>query len=379
MESNSIKILFCDNTLWGLINFRIDVISYFVDRGFDVVLVAPEKEDAQMRISLPEKIRYIPIEMGRTTTNPLNDVRYFFRLLKIFKKEKPDFVFNYTIKPNIYGTIAAKICKSYTVAMMAGLGYTFENDTFKTKIARMLYKIGLMFTDNLFLLNESNVATVIQNKICDKRKIILLDGGEGVDLNRFHFHDNESKSTTFLFIGRVLWDKGYDEFSKAARIVKKSRPDVKFKVLGSLDPSYPKSVPIERINQDEKSGLIEYIGFTNDMNLIYSQKGIVVTLPSYYGEGMNRSLMEACASGKPIITTCISGCKELVIDGENGFIVEPKDTNSLVKAMMMYINLSDEDKSRLSLNSRKLAEDRFDVRKVVSVYAGIIDKRLKMS
>lgn len=370
----NIKVLFCDNTLWGLINFRGDVITYFKNIGCEVVLVAPEKEDEQMRTEIPEYVRYVPVKMGRTTTNPMDDLKYFYRLLRIFRKEKPDFVFNYTIKPNIYGSIAGKMCHCHTTAMMAGLGYTFKNNTLSAKIARMLYKIGLVFTDNLLLLNVDNLNTVKRKGLCKEDKIILLEGGEGVNLDKFTLKRNESVDTTFLFIGRVLWDKGYDEFSKAARIVKAKYPNVRFEVLGALDPSYPKSVPVDRIKKDEDEGIIKYIGFTNDINSVYERKGLVITLPSYYGEGMNRSLMEACASGKPIITTDIAGCRELVVDGENGYVVRTKDVETLAGAMFRYINLSDEDKRSFSLNSRRLAEDRFDINKVISVYASIVGR-----
>lgn len=175
-----------------------------------------------MRTTIPQNVKYIPVKMGRTTTNPLNDLKYFMRLLKIFNREKPDFVFNYTIKPNIYGSIAAKINKCHTTAMMAGLGFTFQTDTFKTKIARILYKIGLKFTDNLLVLNSQSLEIIQKKRLCNKSKIILLEGGEGINLDKFKYQDNNSETITFMFIGRLLWDKGYDEFSKAARIVKKN-------------------------------------------------------------------------------------------------------------------------------------------------------------
>lgn len=368
----STKLLFCDNTLWGLVNFRGDVIKHFKDQGYDIVLVAPEKEDEQMRTTIPQNVKYIPVKMGRTTTNPLNDLKYFMRLLKIFNREKPDFVFNYTIKPNIYGSIAAKINKCHTTAMMAGLGFTFQTDTFKTKIARILYKIGLKFTDNLLVLNSQSLEIIQKKRLCNKSKIILLEGGEGINLDKFKYQDNNSETITFMFIGRLLWDKGYDEFSRAARIVKKEYPEVRFQLVGALDPSYPKSVPIERIKQDEKDGVIEYIGFTSDMNDIYMRKGLVITLPSY-SEGMNRALMEACACGKPIITTDIPGCREQVIENQNGFVVKPKDVLSLSEAMKKYIRLPIEKKIQFSRNSRKHAEDKFDMKYVIRVYDRIVN------
>ncbi len=371
-DNKQTKILFCDNTLWGLVNFRGEIIRDFQEKGCTVVLVAPEKEDKQMRTGIPHGVKYIPIRMGRTGVNPLKDISYFFRLLAIMKREKPDFVFNYTIKPNIYGSIAARLAGCHSTAMMAGLGYSFTNAGLIARIARMLYRIGLSCSDHLLLLNDDNRKTVETTHLCSPNKIIMLKGGEGVDVSRFRAYDNNASSTTFLFIGRVLWEKGYGEFAEAARIVKSKHPEAKFKVLGSLDPSYPKSVPEGRIRQDEADGVLEYIGFTNNMDEIYCQKGVVVTLPSYYGEGMNRALMEACASGKPIITTNIAGCRELVDDGINGFVVPTKNVEALASAMLDYLAMDDASKDAFSKASRMKAESDFDVADVVRVYNGIV-------
>lgn len=371
-DNKQTKILFCDNTLWGLVNFRGEIIRNFLRKGCAVVLVAPEKEDKQMRTGIPQGVKFIPIRMGRTGVNPLKDISYFFRLLAIMKSEKPDFVFNYTIKPNIYGSIAARSAGCHSTAMMAGLGYSFTNAGLIARIARMLYRIGLSCSDHLFLLNDDNRKIVEKTHLCSPNKIIMLKGGEGVDVSRFCAYDNCAASTTFLFIGRVLWEKGYGEFAEAARIVKSKYPEAMFKVLGSLDPSYPKSVPESRICQDEADGVLEYVGFTNNMDEIYRKKGVVVTLPSYYGEGMNRALMEACASGKPIITTDIAGCREMVDDGINGFIVPTKDVKALASAMLNYLAMDDEAKQTFSKASRMKAEANFDVADVVRIYNGIV-------
>lgn len=365
------KIIFCDNTLWGLVNFRGEVINHLVAEGHHVILIAPEKEDKQMRTTLPPGVEYIPIHMKRTSLNPLRDVPYFFRLMQIFQRERPDYVFTYTIKPNLYGSFAARLCGCHSTAMMAGLGYIFINDSLVLRLARSVYRFGLTFTEHVMVLNAYIRDMVESRRICSPDKIIFLKGGEGIDLRKYKKYDNASPDVTFLFIGRLLWDKGYDEFSKAARRVLKVYPHVRFELLGSMDPSYPKSVPEARLRQDEADGVLKYIGFTHDMDSVYRRKGIVITLPSY-SEGMNRVLMEACASGKPIITTDIPGCREAVVEGENGFLVPPRDADSLAEAMLRYLRLTDMERQQFSDKSYEVADRLFDVRHVIAQYERLI-------
>lgn len=370
------KILFADNTLWGLVNFRGEVIRHFLMQGDDVVLVAPEKEDEQMRTAIPKGVRYVPVSMGRTSMNPVNDLKYFFQMMRVLHREKPDYVFNYTIKPNIYGTLAARLLGVHSTAMMAGLGYIFINDNVLTRMARALYRFGLRFTEHLLVLNRYNAQLVEKNRMCPMHKVILLEGGEGINLSNYEVTDNASAATTFLYIGRILWDKGYEELSQAARIVKQKHPDVRVELLGSMDPNYPKNVPAERVKADESDGILSYIGFTSDMASVYQRKGIVVVLPSY-SEGMNRALMEACASGKPIITTDIPGCREAVDEGCNGYLVPPRDAEALAQAMLRFIDLDKQQKAEFSAASRRKAESTFDVEKVIRVYDDIVKEALQ--
>ncbi|MCR5152449.1 MAG: glycosyltransferase family 4 protein [Prevotella sp.] len=369
-------ILFCDNTLWGLVNFRGRVIEHFRDNGYRVVLCAPEKEDKQMRTTLPDGVGFEPIRMGRNSKNPINDLRYMFRLYKIFRRVRPDYVFTYTIKPNIYGSLVASWLKIPLTCMMAGMGYVFNNDGLASRVARRLYRIGLSHAQNVLLLNNDNRARVVEMGMCDPNKIILLQGGEGLDLQTFHYFDNESSDVLFLFVGRLSWDKGYGEFVEAAKKVSVMNPEVTFNIYGSLDPSYPNNVSEDIVKSDTDAGIYEYKGFVPDMNEIYRRKGIVMVLPSYH-EGMSRSLMEACAVGKPIITTNIAGCREFVDDGINGYLVPVKDSQALADAMMKYLALADDEKKKFSLASRKHAEKYFDVNDVIRIYDEIVHDAIK--
>lgn len=370
------RILFCDNTLWGLVNFRGDIINYYVHQGYEVYLVAPEKEDRQMVVPVPEGVTFIPVFMGRTSTSPLNDLRYFITLCKIYARVKPHYCFHYTIKPNIYGSIAAYLNGvECSTAMIAGLGYVFNNRSVSALVARFLYKIGLSFTDYLFVLNEGNRDVILRKNLCSEKKVRLLSGGEGINTRKYPLYDNAPVDPViFCFVGRVLYDKGYEEYVTAAEIVKERYPEASFEIWGSLDPLFPNAVPLEKLQFDVGRNIITYKGFTHNSSDIYNRGGVVVVIPSYH-EGMNRTLMEACSTGKPIICTRIHGCMEMVAEGSNGYTVPTRDARALADAMLRYISLSSEEKLRMSSMSRSLAESRFSIESVIEEYKAIVTQK----
>ena len=366
------KILFCNNNLDGMLLFRKEVICHFLEKGYEVVVVTPDKTSSLGIGSLPDRVVMRQVKMDRTSTNPFLDIVYAVRLARIFRQERPDYIFNYTIKPNIYGSIMAKMLGIPCTSMMAGLGYAFTNDSLPSKIARWLYRVGISYSQHLLLLNESNVQLVKSLGLCDDSKIVFLEGGEGVDTGYYGFSDNRSDVTTFLFIARLKEEKGYMEFVGAARMVRKEYPEARFQVIGEYDLGYPRAISKEQVMRDVSEGAIEYLGQTNDIRQYYRQPGYVICIPSYYSEGLNRSLMEGCSAGKPIITTDHPGCREMVIDGVNGFMVPPKDPEALAEAMIKYLRLSPEARQSMSVESRNLAERKFDVNHVVAVYDRIV-------
>lgn len=366
------KILFCNNNLSGLLSFRGPVIQYYRDKGCDVVLVVPKGEEKYLS-AVPDGVKCIQVDLDRTNTGLWNNVKLLFSLLKIYKIEKPDIIFHYTIKPNIFGTIASSIYSIPSIAMMAGLGVVFSKETLLYSIIRKVYKTALFGTKKIIVLNKANYDTLISLKFSNKDKLILVNG-EGVDLNYYHDTNNASDKITFLFIGRILKEKGYCVFVDAAKRIKGKYPNVNFDIVGMFDKSQINPITEEQVAKDENDGYINYRGCYMNMMDVYSQSGLVVTIPSYYFEGLNRSLMEACACGKPVITTDVPGCKETVNDGVNGFLCEPNDVDSIVLAMEKYINLSDESKQQMSRESRLLAEKYFDVRDTIKVYDTLIEE-----
>lgn len=365
------KILFCDNSLRELLNFRGDVIRFYVERGCEVVLVAPETLEHDI---LEEHIRYIPVTLNRSGMNPRQDWLYFKNLCAIYKDEQPDYIFHYTIKPNIYGTLAAHRYGIGSSAMIAGLGYVFNKRGLGCWMARQLYQFALQFSDKVLVLNAANKNFLLAHRMVKPEQIVHLIGGEGVDLERFSVQPEEKtgRKVVFLMIARLLYDKGYEEYVQAARILKRQGMEVECQVLGDLDVSYPNHVPEEKVRQDEVAGDIRYLGYCADVVERIRQADCVV-LPSFYNEGLSRVLMEAIAMGKPIITTDIPGCREAVDDDRNGFLIQPKDIKGLVEAMMKLVKMNRNQRLEMGKHSRLKAEQLFDIKHVFKVYQQITD------
>lgn len=370
------NIVFFNNNLSGMIYFRLEVMRHFLEKGEMVSVIAPDGENESLVKRLPHGVEYIPVKMNRTSTNPLKDFVLLVRVLNVLRKKKPCYLFNYTIKPNVYGALAAKQLGIRCTDMIAGLGYTFTNNSPSSLIARSLYKIAGRCAEKIVVLNQSNYDAVLTKGICKKTKLHLLKGGEGVGLNRYPFCPNAGDVSKFVFIGRLIEEKGYCEFVRAAEKILKQCENVEFHVVGGFDLGYPRCVTKEQVENDVANAGIVYHGNVDDMSAIYCQTGIVVVIPSYYSEGLNRSLMEGCASGKPIITTDWPGCRETVMDGENGYLVEPGNVDSLVKAIKRYLALSSADKERFSRASRQLAERNFNVEDVVNYYENIVSRHI---
>lgn len=362
--------MFVDNSLWGLLNFRLEVIEAFVKRDDNVVLVAPEDKMSDVT-KIPYKVRYIPIKLNRTGMNPFEDLLYYRRLKKLYKLEEPDYIFHFTIKPNIYGVLAAHSLGIRCSAMIAGLGHIYTQESLKNSLIRLMYKYALRYAEHVMVLNKSNFEVVEKYKIADRNKIVWLVGGEGVNLLKFPFLplDNHDKPI-FLMICRLLYEKGYAEYVATANSLKDM---AEFRIMGPID-SHPTAVHREIVNADVASGAIKYIEYSPNVMDEIKQVDCIV-LPSYYGEGLSRVLMEGLAMGRPIITTNIPGCRETVRESLNGFICKPKDAKDLQMACEKFLSLTFEQKVEMGRASRVLAEEVFDVNGVIDSYFDILHDR----
>ena len=295
------KILFCDNVLWGLVNFRGCVIRHFVQQGDEVILVAPQDAESIMKVDIPQGVRYIPVRLDRCSRNPLADLAYCVSLYRIYRRERPDYIFHYTIKPNVYGSLAARMAGISCTGMVAGLGYGLLADSMLSRLLSVMYRYAFKYVTSVFVLNQYNYQFLLDHKFCTRAQLRLFRGGEGVDLQAYPYVREQSGSpVVFLMIGRVLYDKGYREYVEAARIVHRQFPQARFQLLGMLDETYPAHVDEDELRRDVAEGVIEYLEATNDVMPYLGRSGVVVVLPSY-SEGLSRSLMEACAVGRPLL------------------------------------------------------------------------------
>ena len=305
--------------------------------------------------------------MSRTGMNPLVDLLNTWRLMRLLKELRPDVTLGYTIKPVIFGTIAAKLAGvPHRFAMVEGLGYVFtpgaEDFSFKRRVLKhlvlWLYRIGMAQADKVIFLNPDDPAELVAERVLPSEKCFLL-GGIGVDLAQWTMHSPVLTPVTFLLVARLLREKGVADYAAAARLVKQQHPQARFILLGGLDEN-PGSITQTEVQAWVDEGLMEWPGHTAVPPWL-AQTSVFV-LPSYR-EGVPASTQEAMAMGRAIITTDVPGCRETVVDGENGFLVPVRDPQALAQAMCQFIE-QPELIARMGARSRQLAEEKYDVHKV---------------
>lgn len=361
------KIIIFGNSADSIVNFRGDLIRELIDQGHQVLAFAPETSEL-----LKQKInnigaRFVPIYVERTGVNPLKDIKTVVDLIGLLKKEKPDIILSYTIKSVIYGSIAAGLSGIKKIySMITGLGYAFSDsdNSLKQKVVyfavRFLYKQSLRFNRKIFFQNPDDRNLFIQLHLIKDINQAVLINGSGVNIDRF-VPAKLPEKISFLLIARLLKDKGVGEYAAAAHIIKRKYPDIIFKLVGWRYDN-PTVISKEKLQSWIDEGIIEYLGRLDDVRPVIAESSVYV-LPSYYREGTPRTILEAMAIGRPVITTDVPGCRETVIDGKNGFLVPARDIDKLTEAMERFISNPVLIKT-MGNESRKIAEEKYDVRKV---------------
>ena len=357
------NILIICNCASGLEAFRGMLIRELIKEGNTVSAIVPLVDNEKEWISEKQieemECRLIRIPMERRGMNPLHDLKLLISYIRIIKQEQPDLVITYTIKPNAYGGIACRLLHVPYAANITGLGTAFQNDGWLRKFVTFLYKVALRRAKVVFFENTENQQIFLDAKIIRKEQACLLNGA-GVDLERFSYksYPGDDCTTRFLFIGRVMKEKGVDELIAAMRMLQKDGIHCSVDVLGGFDEDYSKL-----IEECENEGWLRYHGMQSDVRPFIANCHCFV-LPSWH-EGMANTNLECAASGRPVITSNIHGCLEAVEDGVTGFLCEKQNVDSLYQVMKGFCELSQEEKQRLGRLGRERMEKYFDKTLVV--------------
>lgn len=374
MSESKKTVVITSNTSWYLYNFRKNTILSLIANGYKVISLAPKDEYSSKLEDLGATFVHINLDQGGT--NPVKDISTFYEFYKIYSKYNPSVTLNFTPKNNIYGTLAAKLNGVKVINNIAGLGMVFINESITAKLARFLYKVSQRKADKIFFQNEDDRKLFLDNKLADVSITDRLPGS-GVDLTRFTLQPAQDDGVVrFLLIARMLYDKGIGHYVEAARILKAKYDEVvEFQLLGFVGVNNPSAVTEAEMQEWVDEGIVNYLGVSDCVEQDIAKVDCMV-LPSYYREGVPKSLLEAGAMGKPIVTTDNVGCRETVDDGVNGYLCELRSTKSLTEKLELMIQMTHEDRLEMGRQSRLKIEREFDEKIVIQKYLDAIEEVL---
>ena len=366
-EKQKKKIALVANSTWSVYNFRMDLVRHLLP-DFHVLIIAPSDDFAAELTKAG--CTYIDIEFNNRSENPLLDYALYRSLKKIYEAERPDFIFHYVIKPNIYGSLAASKFGIQSVAVITGLGYTFDRRNWLNRIVSLLYRRSLKKAREVWFLNGEDAQTFISRKLVDKQKTRILPG-EGINTSYFLPQENKpvarSKAFQFLMSTRLLKSKGVRIYIEAARILKNKYMDIRFELIGFFEKHHPDSITESELKQWQKKGVIHYGGFAKDVRPFLNSADCFV-FPSFYHEGIPRCLLEAAAMQVPIITSLNTGCREVVKDGFNGLLCASNNATELANRMEEMMKLSSAQRLEMGNNGRALIFGKFGIEKILLEY-----------
>lgn len=364
------KIAIAINTSWNIYNFRKGLIKRLLDRGDEVVAIAPRDEYTDRLIKMGCGFRYLTI--SSSGMNPVKDVMLMGSLRSILKEEKPDILLTYTIKPNIYGSIVAGHLGIPCICNVSGLGTVFLWKGSVKQLATRLYSFAFKRNRWVFFQNDEDREEFLRFVNLDRQKTSLLPGS-GIDIARFQPVVTEpNQRPVFLMIARLLVEKGVYDYIEAIKLLKAKGVDAEFRLIGGLDETHSRAIAKNELDEWISTGLIGYTGHLTDVRDAIALSDVVV-LPSYR-EGTPRTLLEAGAMGRAMIATDVPGCRHVVNDGENGFLCKLKNPRDLAAKMKLYLSLSATERQQMSANARRSIVERFDEQLVIDQYLHKIDE-----
>lgn len=367
------RIFFLANSSFSMFFFRKGLILALIQNGYEVHVAAPEDYKTEELKSLG--CHYHALNFQTKKTNPFLDLLLLWKFYKLYKKIKPSVVFQYTIKPNIYGTIAAYLNGISSIAVVTGLGYAFLTENWINKLVQYMYRFAFRYSSAVWFLNTDDLIFFVKRKLVGQHKTFILPG-EGVNTNEYSPVEINSSTNEviFLMIARLLWDKGTMEYVEAAEQLKALYPHARFQLLGATDVDNPSAVPKATVEEWHHKGIIEYLGLSNNVKREIAGADCIV-LPSYR-EGISKVLMEAASMAKPLIATNVTGCKELIEEGINGYLCEVKSSKSLAEKMLKLMHQSREERIVMGHAGRKKMVEEFDERKIIRIYQDMIEKKM---
>jgi glycosyltransferase involved in cell wall biosynthesis len=363
------KVVIALNTAWNLLNFRAGLIKAMLAEGHEVVAVAPHDEYADRVRALG--CRFVALPMDNQGTNPLRDTLLWWRYRRLLKTLRPDVFLGFTVKPNVYGSLAARSLGIAVINNIAGLGSVFNKNNWLTALVRRLYRLALSGSAKVFFQNQDDLDAFVAQGLVNPRVVGLLPGS-GVDLTKFQPVPNrpEDGRVVFLLIARMLWDKGVGEYVQAAAALKAQHPNAEFALLGFLDAQNPTAIGRAQMDDWVSQGAVSYWGVSDDVRQALAKVDVVV-LPSYR-EGTPRTLLEAAAMAKPLVTTNAVGCRDVVDEGVNGYLCEVANAPDLARAMGQMLALTPEERHAMGQQGRLKVERFYDERFVVYQYLGVL-------
>lgn len=372
-----VKAILVANTDWYLYNFRLSLACYLRDQGLEVTLVSPPGRFAsQLQAS---GFPWIAWEVGRQSLAPWRELDALLRLGRIYQHERPDIVHHFTVKPVLYGSLAARFLHIHGVVnSITGRGYIFLGQELKARLLRgvvkWLYRWAFRHPNCAVIFeNTTDQQYFIQEKLVPETRTWLIEG-VGVDAEHFHPTPQPPGVPVVVLPARMLWDKGVGTLAEAARLLH-PRLQVRLALVGEPDPGNPATIDTTTLERWDKEGVVEWWGWQGDMAAVYAQSA-VVTLPSEYGEGVPTVLLEACASGRPVVATDAPGCRDVIQDGVNGLLVPPADPRALAEAL--YKLLSDSPlRGRMGAAGRQLILDKFTSTRVNPAQYQVYQKILR--
>lgn len=364
------KIVIVDNSTWNIFNFRLPLIKRLKAAGCQIVVAAPLDEFIHY-LNDSYFTRHIPLRyLDPQGNNPFNDLLAIWELCAIYQREKPDLILHYTIKPNVLGNIAAKLAGKPSFSVVTGLGYPFLHKSFASRIAPLLYRLAFKFVEKVIFYNPDDRTLFLKKKLVDRHKTVIIQSS-GVNTNHFRpLPKPDDHTFVFLFIGRLLYDKGLAEYVEAAKEVRAVEPRAECWVVGPFFSGNPSAVQKEVMLKWVQEKHIRYFGEVNDVRKYIKQADVMV-LPTYR-EGVPRSVLEAMAMGKPIVTTSTAGAKETVRHGENGLLVPVKNAPALAEAMLSLMRMKPNLLEEMGKQSRKIALRKFDDRVIAEKFISVI-------